>query len=398
MKFHTVLLTAALLGTCAAQGPPSIVWSPTTTRPEVVDTKANITINPDASGDHFGDLAEDTMASQIADRGHILNWAPLWLPHGAGRPNLPAATLSVDGSVLAVIETVGAAAGPRQSRIVCIHPGTGKVLRIIELKERSIERIHILNGRNEALLYQAGQKVFEQPNRLIKVSLETGSVTGEFPPFKGELRDLSLSHDGRQAAAIEKGSPNIQIYDLTSPGQPPVTFDSETQEGLTAFSPDGKLLLLATAKQLQFFDLANPGTRKRNPLNLPAGPKPDLFTAAPDQANEMLLGTLGGPLYLIRGERSFPLDDNFEGFASFADDMIMLVTMAKSTVRLLDRNTLREVARFQAKADRPITRGNLEQVFYQNGFLLVIDSQGNIYTRKPIKQRWGKNLLIEAYK
>lgn len=158
-------------------------------------------------------------------------------------------------------------------------------------------------------------------------------------------------------------------------------------------------MLAAADGRIYFFNLLNIGTQTRDPLPSPEGFLPDILRIAADRPGEMLVGQTNGPLYLLRGGRSFLLDDSCEGFAEFAGNVIMLVSMGHSTARFLDRNTLNEAVKLQIKADRPTTRGSLMDVFFSPGDgLLALDSQGNIYARKNTGRKWSKKLLFEAKK
>lgn len=398
-----ILITAAAALTAGLQltaAPPAIIWQPDEKRPEVIDDRANIVMARDSSGNAAAAFAADTLAGQVAATGYIITWAPKWHFQGTGGVRLPDAAVSADHSVLTVLETAGEEQGPWQSRIVCISPKTGKVLRIVELKERKVETIRLLPGTTEALLYQTGQSAFKQSNRLLKVNLANGLTAAEYTPFTGDLESLAINADGSKAAAKLKDSPVILVYDLNDPAKMPEEIDSGFKGGALGFSPDNESVLAAADGRIYFFNLLNIGTQTRDPLPSPEGFLPDILRTAADRPGEMLVGQTNGPLYLLRGGRSFLLDDSCEGFAEFAGNLIMLVSMGHSTARFLDRNTLNETGKLQIKADRPTTRGNLMEVFFSpNNGLLALDSQGNIYARQSTTGRkWAKKLLFEAKK
>lgn len=382
-----------------AADPPPIIWQSDEKRPEVIDGRENIVIVRDASESASAAFPPDSAAGRIVQKGYILTWTPKWYFHGTGGVRLPDSAVSGDRSVMAVLETAGGERGPWQSRIVCISPKNGQVLRIVELKERNIERIRFLPGAAEVLLYQAGQSVFGQANRLLKADLASGGVTAEYPPLPGELQALCVSPDGAKAAVKLKNSTSILIYELAAPDRAPLVIDSGFEGGALGFTADKESVAAAGDGGIYFFSLLNPGTQSRDPVRFPGGFVPDFLEIAGDGTDEMIVGkTDGNPFHLLRGGRNFLLDDSGEGFACFAGNTIMLVTQGQSAARFLDRSTLAETARVQVRSDRPPTRGSLINLFYDpaNG-LLAVDSHGNIYTRQAgAGRKWNKKLLFAA--
>jgi hypothetical protein len=381
--------------------PPPIIWQSDEKRPEVIDGRENIIVSKDASENASAGFDPETSAGRIVQKGYHLTWSPKWNYYGTGGVKLPGAAVSKDRSVLAVLETVGEERGPWQSRIVCISPVNGHILRIIELKERKIERILFSGEKDEVLLYQSGQQAFDQKNRFVKVNLRSGKIVAEYPPLPGdEIQAFNINANGSHAVVKMKKSSSVLVYDLEQPEQEPLVLDSGFEGGAVGFAADGESVLAAGEGAVRFLSMLNPGTQTRDPIVSPDGFVPDFLEVAADGAHEIIVGKVeGGPFYLLRGGRNFLLDDSGEGFACFTEKSIMLVAQSQSTVRFLDRGTLAETARVPVKNDRPPTRGNLAGLFYDPDFgLLAVDSHGNIYTRKLTGRKWNKKLLLSAKK
>lgn len=397
MMRYLIIFVALITITLADDGPPPIIWQGNEKRPEVVDKKENIQIEKDQGGAFFEDLESGSAAAKIAMVGHRLGWMPRWNFTGSGNVRLPDAALSKDQSVLAIIETVGEERGPWQSRIVCISPDIGKILRIIELSERDIRNIMIVGESAEAVILQLGQKVFKQSNQLLKLNLANGQIIDESTPMNSKPEAIAINSEGTIIALKQEGSPDIWLYDVNELSKPPAKIPTTTDSSALEFTEDGESIMAAGSGKICFYNLVNLGTQTRDPINISTTMKPSLITVAPGNPNEILLAQSGGQVILVRNGSSYDLEDVSGGFAEFVGNSIMLLAAGNSVVRFIDRDNLTEKLKLQLKGDRPPTRGNIIQLYHTNREgLLAIDSHGNIYTRKPSGKKWRKKMLIQT--
>ncbi len=398
MTRYLILFMALIACALIADDPPPIIWQNNEKRPEVVDKKENIQIEKDPEGSFFGDMDADNLAAKIAMTGYRLGWVPHWSFAGSGSVRLPDAVLCKDQSVLAIIETVGEDRGPWQSRIVCMSPSNGKILRFIELSERFIKYIMMIDDSTQAVVLQIGQKTFKQSNQLLKVDLNNGRIIGESTPLTGNPAISAINREGTKVALKLEDSPDLWLYDVDDLSRPPTKIQTSTNSSALCFTEDGESLMAAGSGKICFYSLLNLGTQTRNSINIPAALKPSLLIAAPGNPNEILLAQTGGPAILIRGGSTYELEDVSGGFAGFVGESSLMVLAANnSVIRLLNRSDLTEKGKFQLKGDRPPTRGNILQLFNTDrDGVLTIDSHGNIYTQKLSGKKWRKKMLIQV--
>ncbi len=191
----------------------------------------------------------ELLKDPAAPEGTRLVWQPQEMPTLLSPVRLPDAQISPDSSVIAFVETTGAAEGPFGSRLILMNTADWTILRIIDIPGRRIGKIVWIPGTAKIAAVCHAQPELEQQNGLAVFDLQSGKETG-FIRIPEGMGDTAFLADSRQRIILSHPTlPELVLIpadDLVS--AKPAVIHTEQPNAVAALSPDGKYLAVVPAE------------------------------------------------------------------------------------------------------------------------------------------------------
>lgn len=367
-------------------------------RPKVEDSRDNIIIENNPAANPLENTPADCLAARIADKGRNFEWRAKWHFEGAGGPRLPDAAASPDGSIFAIVEVTGAANGPFSSRLVLINAYNFKCIRIIEIPEVRIARFIFLPGNDSAACIQEPQLSFKQTNQVFLLDLASGVKGTETPSFTSKVTGLAAMPDNRLMVKTAE-SAKIYVFNLQNLAADPATLNTPFKGGVLAAAEDGVTLIAAGKGKALFFNLQDGQTAPVRESELPTEFNPDRITLCSDDGS--LFAAADGKDVICTGtEKARVLARNAGSVLGYdkKNKRLMAALTVKSALAFYDMPKFEPAGVCYPKNGPPLTRGDIISLTAVKSSILILDSHGNLFLMRKIRNTWKKNLLLEAIK
>ena len=337
------------------------------------------------------------------DREKVLRWSPMERVGLLRGVRLPAAALSPDQSVLALVETTGGEDPPNGSRIVLIDTHTWGILRVIEIP-RLTDRIVFAWKEPVLFVLCKPQSELKQEGGLAKIRLDpdTAPEASFIRTGPRTCSDLLCDREGRVYLS-DAAKARVLIY---RPGNTyPRTVKVSAPGCALALSPDGRKWAAAgNAGKIEIYKAGD--DRPRAAEEIPPGyPVRQLlfldngygFLCAPDPlTNRAAFAVRGGQVREFGGASAGSLAISTDGTT------ILHRKQAGGEIEFLDPKTFRKLASVMPERIPPRTRGVPREVYQLEAGELtaVLDESGNLYVlHRPEKEtKFQKKIILTPWK
>lgn len=345
-----------------------------------------------------------SLAAKLRDPGRktVLRWAPRERIGVLRGVRLPAAALSPDQSVLALVETTGGDEPPNGSRIVLINTHNWEILKIIEIP-RLTERIVFARKDPALFILCKPQAELKQEGGLAKILLDSGTPEASFIPVGSHVfSDLLCDREDRVYLA-DAEKPRVLIF---GPGSAQPRTAAVSAPGCAlALSPDGgKWAAAGTSGKIEIFKTGDdrPLSTESIPQDYPVRQllfldNGNSFLCAPDPLTNRAA-------FAIRAGRI----REFEGFSAGAlavstdGTTVLHRKQAHGEIEFLDPRSFSKRASVIPERVPPRTRGVPREVYQLEAGELtaVLDDSGNLYVlHRPEKEtRYQKKIILTPWK
>jgi hypothetical protein len=370
------------------------------------------------------------LAASIADLKHKITWQPKWYYSGAGTVRIPAARISLDHSVLAIIENIGNPNAPSSSRIILINCYNFKILRIIELPEQLLDKLCYIPNSNKLIATVVSQPTLKQSFGLMVIDL-----TGKKIPYKIDTADkiISMTASTKKLFIVFEAG-NINYFDLAALSAPSRQIRLLKNINALVFHSATNRLIAAGLGKLNYLNLSTMATDIYAETELPSNFVPNEIVTI-DRKGSCVLLAVNSQLVLAenRQARQLGLRPGAALAVNSANNMFAVSLQRKQVLQLYQLPALVKLKSCEPQKLKEKTGGDIIMLAFlpqpfkvQNVeakilvkpkkkrvkkvktrvkklivpaiYLVVIDSHGNIYKLKYYKKRWSKMLLIKAKK
>lgn len=345
-----------------------------------------------------------SLAAKLLDprSGIVLHWSPrerVGLLRGV---RIPAAALSPDQSVLALVETTGGDEPPNGSRIVLINTHTWEILKLIEIP-RLTEKIVFAWTEPAVFVLCKPQPELKQSGGLARILLDSDVPEDSFIPTGSVVFSDLLCDRVDRVYLSDAAKPRVLVF---RPGSTyPRTVEVLSPGSALALSPDGRRWAAAgISGKIEIFK-----TGDCSPLSTEAIPQdfPIRQLLFLDNANNFLCAP--DPLknraaFAVRVGRI----REFEGFSAGAltvstdGNTILHRKQASGEIEFLDSRSFRKLASAVPERISPRTHGVPREVYLLEAGELtaVLDDAGNLYVlHRPEKEtKFQKKIILTPWK
>lgn len=335
------------------------------------------------------------------DRKTVLRWAPLEHVGVLRGVRLPAAALSPDQSVLAIVETTGGEEPPNGSRIVLINTHNWEILKLIETPRRA-EKIVFARRSPSLFVLCRPQPELKQPGGLAQFLPESGGEIWFLRTGKMACADLFCDREDNvylsdaekeRVLIVTPGTDSRRTVHVSAPGC------------ALALSPNGKRWAAAgNAGRIEVFKVGDgrPISTVKIPPEYPVRQLLFLdnggdFLCAPDPLKDR-------SAFAVRAGRVREFEGSSAGELALSTDGQVLLHRKKAAgeIEYLDARTFRKIASAIPERIFPRTQGDPRAVFpLEAGELTaVLDEGGALYVLHcPEKQtKYQKKIILTPWK
>lgn len=381
-------------------------------KPEVKADSSNVSIEENQNNASSGpiDVAKKlkvppgSFAARITQTSRILNWQPKWRYTGAGGPWLPAAELSPDLSVIAIVETIGETEGPFGSRLIFIETYNWNIVRILELMNKKIEKIRFIPGTTHLLCWSSKQVDLKEPNSLFILNARNGRIRSLTKKFHNPFSCIIAGRKGKRVFAKDSGSDKLFVFenlrnldDFKS-----IKTGISAPDAPMAVSPDNSEIAALGNGKAEFYGVENLKLKKSFKTGDDYTPDTVLFA---DSDRNLAAVKKEGAACFFRGDFKVELTD-------FAGDVIFVFNDRKNGLTLAMEMRkqdefvlygvpdLGKISSFIPRKMKPKTKGDTLAGGYlpHSRGIVILDSNGNLmFIYKPTK-KWKKKLILSALK
>ena len=346
-----------------------------------------------------------SLAAKLRDPGRktVLRWAPRERVGVLRGVRIPAAALSPDQSVLALVETTGGDDPPNGSRIVLINTHTWEILKVIEIP-RLTERLVFARKEPALFVLSKAQAELKQEGGLAKIRLDPDDAaeTSFIPVGRHVFSDLLCDREDRVYLA-DAEKPRVLIFRQDSAR--PRTAEVSAPGCALALSPDGRRWAAAgTAGKIEIFKTGD--GRPLSSESIPEGyPVRQLlfldnagnFLCAPDPlTNRAAFAVRVGRIREFEGASAGALAVSTDG------STVLHRKQAYGEIEFLDPRTFRKLASVIPERVSPRTRGVPREVYQLEAGELtaVLDDSGDLYVlHRPEKEtKFQKKVILTPWK
>jgi hypothetical protein len=342
-----------------------------------------------------------SLAHRLArNEGDGLRWRPRWLYQGTGGVALTAAALSVDGSVLALVETASMPGQADDSLVVLIDTYRWRILGLHALAGRRLVQVDLVPGRLRAVAVADRQPEFETMQEILAVGLRQGQILSQTRQVRAKVVDLVAAEGnavfvlGQETAGHPGGVWRLDALDLEA--APRATQGNVVGTALAA-SLAANRVAVAGPQGIVLLGFGDLHRRETQPTpGIAAATALSFLGAREDFA---VLGP-GQPVLVLSGGVSRQLAERAGAVLAWNHDgQLLLAALEKgnalATYRLPDGDQLGECTPAQTK---PRTQGTPWATFWlpHLGKHAVVDTHGNLCLYHQPGRKWRKELILDA--
>ena len=358
-------------------------------------------------------LPESSLTERISDKDSdtVEVWRPAFSVQGTRGIRLDAFAVSPDGTVLAIAERTGTAAGPNGTRIVLIDTSSWQVIRTFTT-DRLLKKLAFSPGRDILTAVAFPQAPLKQDFGILHFDLRKGEP-GPFEklpfPFNETIspdRIALLATSNEVFCSGFFGAKVFRVpYDLDGAASANYSaFDTVAPASALSLTPDGRSIAAASQKAIEYFSLGGkPGeTRRQSITTLELGWTPVALHFLGSAQTDFLLCPAfreDSPPVIMRSSIKESLDGRSAGYAIPMENgaRIGIAFKVKGRIDVLDPASLEAVDSVILEQLRPETAGDALFVFYLDPIkaFCVIDTNGNCFAAGKIAdaKRWSKRII-----
>ena len=358
-------------------------------------------------------LPGSSLAERISDKDSdtVEVWRPAFSVQGTRGTRLDAFAVSTDGTVLAIAERTGTAAGPNGTRIVLIDTSSWQVIRTFTA-DRLLKKLAFAPDRDILSAISFPQPALKQDFGILHFDLKTGKP-GRFEklpfPFNETISPDRIALLAAPDAVFCSGFFGTKVfrvpYELDGSASVNYSaFDTVAPASALSLTPDGKSIAAASQKAIEYFALGGESeeTRRRSITTFELGWTPVALHFLGSAQTDFLLCPAfrdDSPPVIMRSSTKESLDGRSAGFAIPMENgaRIGVAFKVKGRIDILDPASLEAVDSVILEQLRPETSGDAVFVFYLDPIkaFCVIDTNGNGFAAGKIAdaKRWSKRII-----
>jgi hypothetical protein len=395
---------------------------------KVEDDRSNLYIEQGNAVANIADTPKNCSAYRIASRSENIEWRPKWYFIGIGGVRIADAALSSDKSLLALVENTGKISGLSGSRLVLLNTYNNRIVSIIELQRRKVNKICFIPGTEKIVCAADRQIKIKQPVSLMLVNCKSREIEDVNQSFSDKIRDLAVSKDGSSIFILGESSKQILMLkteEWTSKPEP--LKNNVGKPSLLAVSRGNTLLAPSTGMIRQYDAVTG---QYFNLINLPADFTPTAIIQDPDSEAMVLLENRGRAYFLNR-KRIRKFFDGIGNTGTYMGERKTLAALTRSgSIAVFDLPGYNIQKRFiKANDIRPKTKGSILKIWFlpvipnvesattsgkrkekkatkskkrqkpkRASCVMALDSLGNLMTLQPGRRRWKKALIFSPKK
>ena len=357
-------------------------------------------------------LPGSSLAERISEKGSdtVEVWRPAFSVQGTRGVRLDAFAVSTDGTVLAIAERTGTAAGPNGTRIVLIGTSDWQVIRTFTT-DRLVKKLAFAPNRDILTAIAFPQTMLKQDFGVVHFDLKTGSQ-GSFEklpfPFNETISPDRIALLAAPDAVFCSGFFGAKVFRVPYEidGSASVNysaFDTVAPSSALSLTPDGRSIAAASQKAIEYFSLGKTGDARRQSFtSLELGWAPVALHFLGSAQTDFILCPAfreDSPPVIMRSSIKESLDGRSAGFAIPMENgaRIGVAFKVKGRIDVLDPATLEAVDSVILEQLRPETTGDALFIFYLDPIraFCVIDTNGNCFATGKIAdaKRWSKRII-----
>ncbi len=339
-------------------------------------------------------LKQPFLVSGYPDSKKDYRWTPGWIMEGTGRLRVCDASASLDGSLIAFLETTGEPSGSQGGRIVLLDVPRKRLCGYFEIGRKLIA-LRLGNTLNYAVAWAEEQESLKQSSGFVVMNLKTGKETAFIPSEK----PYSFVVAGNILFSADSDG-NIKMRNLKND-------DEETllsgPRPFLCITPDAKTLIAAADDALYYFNAKDGVVQKKTPLSsslqicaltfMTSDASSFIFASEPDAQGRHRV------FFRIGDKQKEVVSDSTAKFVWQKENSLFFVMrIIKGRVYRIDSETLKQYSSCEPKSVRPRTMGIVKYLFSvpETAELIAMDSLGAVYVLKSVGKRWRKTMIVDA--
>ena len=322
------------------------------------------------------------------------SWLPNWDFSGKGGVRLPAAEISKDNSLIAILENVTSPNKKISTVLVLINAYNFNINAIHYFHEKSLSSLKFIPNSSKIIVWEKKQPD-ENSGFLHLINLKTGKFYLSTKSINAASANFAITNNGEKLIlkANSKKS-KLYLFDIKNFDQMPKTISCNQKEGQTVITPDDSLFALIGKKEIEIFKFSDNMKLKNIPLNLTSPPDAAIFI----DKNMFAMLSYKHPLNLLVDNSLKQLTPSAGGKLFFRDDVkaIVFEEYKNKAISIIDLQSLKKIDSFSPEKLKPKTKGNALLLAYlpQHKKYLVLDNQGNMSLFYRPGKRWRKRLIF----
>ena len=329
------------------------------------------------------------------------SWLPNWDYSGKGGVHLPAAAISSDKSLLALLENVPSGReGVKSTLLVLINTYNWNINAIYYYPGKLFSKIEFQKETPSVIVWEAPQKESKE-GFLHSVNLRNGEIIASSTPVKAASVDFAIRGEGGDEMILKTGNKKstLYVFNRESLDKTPQTVKCDQAEGRIAVPPDNTLFAFAGKDKIELFKFSDYLKLKDIPLNIKD--TPECFIFAGDNKTFALMSYMK-PCSLISDNVSTELCE-MSGRAIFYNapmHNLCYEEYKNRTIKILDMQTMETVGEFSPEKIKPKTLGNALLADYLPHLqkYMIMDMNGNLSLFYKPGKRWRKRLIFSPIK
>ena len=393
---------------------------------KVQDDRSNVYIEKGNTDRNFADTPKSSSAFRAGSRTESYEWNPKWHFYGVGEVRIPDAAMSSDKSLLAIVENTGKKGKLSGSRIILFNTYNYRVVKIIEVEKRKINKICFIPNTEKIACSAERQLQIKQSSSLLLIDCVNKDISVN-QKLNDEIRAIAAGMDGTYIFMLSSGSNDIYMLKTASWDNHPETMKNSDSAPSAMLVTKANTLLLASSGNIRQYDAVT-GQFFDN-ISLPHDFTPTKIVEDP-KSKIMVLMENRGRAYILNGKRNKKFYEGAGNVGTYMGGWHLFLMLNRSGTLTQFELPGYEQGKKYIRADsmRPKTKGSIMNMWFlpeipdkeaieaaakpkkrkskskkeippkRTSGVLVLDSLGNIYFLKPAKRMWRKQLILSAKK
>jgi hypothetical protein len=345
----------------------------------------------------------NSTAREMAVDHYRFKWQPKWNFTGLGGAILPFVLESSDESVLGIVETLPQKDAPFSSIIVFINLQNFDVINYTVMPGQDVRKFCFVPFSSQiiCIIKSPYDKYYPEPKfQLQTIDTSTGKTISATAAAKEE--PIAVCSNGKSVFAAFKDTNRLRVY---SPDRLSAytTLETVSNPKLIKCSRDGKKLLVAGSREIQFFDIEQQIVPEKK-IALPEFFTPDKAILCSDDASSFLVSVFGGDTYFYGNGRFTKICKRTDSDVAWnTSGKFIFVGLPKdSIIAVYNADNLNSPeTEFKFGKMRPATTAKLLKIVTLPAGkpgVAVLDKHGGLYYFTTKRSRWKKAVIIEEPK